>query len=246
MWDAWPAFGRALGAIIHPCGGGKPTMPEDFRAEQKYERVTLAGWLGHPWLRRLCIMSFVAYLAGDRHTDRPQNVSPVIRNFAIRLNDGVIDKWRQELKPFAPRMIGTDDGNDGIRAEMLCASLGSEVFLRRLRVLEAVLGTNDSLNRATPSAMLFGYPASPGEVLSHHINLVKKAYSQKRYPSTGRAVGGLFVFIMDNSEDLVTKREFWFMALDLIDRLCNVSSKKNEIRFAPPGLQPMDQIGSLT
>ena len=64
-----------------------------------------------------CAMEWVSFLAGERHSDSPQCVSPVLRAFCIALNDGLDDAPRQRLRPYLARTIGTaTDGLDGERA----------------------------------------------------------------------------------------------------------------------------------
>jgi hypothetical protein len=60
-----------------------------------------------------CAMEWVAYLAGEKHTDQPVCVSPVLRGFGISLNDNWEDEQRQKLRPYLARCIGTaGDGRD--------------------------------------------------------------------------------------------------------------------------------------
>ena len=60
-----------------------------------------------------CAMEWVAYLAGEPHSDQPVCVSPVLRSFGISLNDQWDDEQRQKLRPYLARCIGTaGDGRD--------------------------------------------------------------------------------------------------------------------------------------
>lgn len=66
----------------------------------------------------LCLMEAVAYLVGEKHSDRPLCVSPVLAAFGRGLNDCLGDR-RQELKSLIPSLPGTaDDGADKRRAFM--------------------------------------------------------------------------------------------------------------------------------
>lgn len=61
----------------------------------------------------LCAMEWVAYIAGEDHTDAPECVSSVLRTFAIGVNDRWDDVQRQKLRPYLARCIGTaGDGRD--------------------------------------------------------------------------------------------------------------------------------------
>ena len=55
----------------------------------------------------VCTMELVAWMAGERHTDRPRSVSPVIAAFTRSFNDALSDVQRQRLGALAPRMIET-------------------------------------------------------------------------------------------------------------------------------------------
>jgi hypothetical protein len=59
-----------------------------------------------------CIMQAVDWLAGgDGKTDAPRCADPAIRGFCIRLNDApVFSQWRDELKPYAARIVYTNMG----------------------------------------------------------------------------------------------------------------------------------------
>ncbi len=66
-----------------------------------------------------CAMEWVAYIAGEPHSDEPSCVSPVLRAFCISFNDDLDDDTRQRLRPFLARTIGTaGDGRDAERAWM--------------------------------------------------------------------------------------------------------------------------------
>jgi len=67
----------------------------------------------------VCIMEAAAWLAGEKHSDHPQCVSPVLAEFGRRLNDALADGQRQYLKPFLPRLLNTaGDGRDETRGYM--------------------------------------------------------------------------------------------------------------------------------
>jgi hypothetical protein len=65
----------------------------------------------------MCAMEWISYLAGEEHTDAPQCVDPVLRQFGILLNDVLPDDLRQRLRPYLARMIGT--AHDGRARERL-------------------------------------------------------------------------------------------------------------------------------
>jgi len=63
----------------------------------------------------------VSYVAGEAWTDHPTCVSPVIAEFCRRWNDDLGDEQRQALKPYIPRLVGTNtgDADDDRRAWIL-------------------------------------------------------------------------------------------------------------------------------
>jgi hypothetical protein len=64
-----------------------------------------------------CAMEWVAHLAGETHSDRPECVSPIVGAFARSWNDALEETTRQRLRPYLARMIGTaGDGGDDARA----------------------------------------------------------------------------------------------------------------------------------
>jgi hypothetical protein len=52
-------------------------------------------------------MEAVAWLAGERHSDRPDCTCPVIAAYVSRIADWASDEQRQQLRAFLPRLIGS-------------------------------------------------------------------------------------------------------------------------------------------
>ena len=83
----------------------------------------------------VCLMEAVAWYAGKDHTDMPPCVSPVLREYGIRLNDRLPDERRQELKQFIPALIGTaDDGLDPQRRDLARRTLMTDWLPAWLRL----------------------------------------------------------------------------------------------------------------
>lgn len=55
----------------------------------------------------VCTMELVAWISGEKHSDHPLSVSPVIAAFTRAFNDALDDTGRQRLGALAPRMIDT-------------------------------------------------------------------------------------------------------------------------------------------
>jgi hypothetical protein len=56
-----------------------------------------------------CVMELASMLAGERWTDRPRAVCPVIAAVLRGLNDGLADERRQGLIPYASEAVGTSE-----------------------------------------------------------------------------------------------------------------------------------------
>jgi hypothetical protein len=103
-------------------------MDLDLRLQRALDRVELVGGsIGDPGEGRMCLMSLVAFLAGEGHSDAPGCASPLIQAFAVAVNDHMPHAARQRLKPFAPRIIGTGDGFDRVRVAVLRQALAEEI-----------------------------------------------------------------------------------------------------------------------
>jgi hypothetical protein len=69
----------------------------------------------------MCVMEATAYIAGEKFSDSPECVSPVIAAFCRSWNDGLGDEARNRLlKPYITKIIGTNTGaaDDEVRAWM--------------------------------------------------------------------------------------------------------------------------------
>jgi hypothetical protein len=67
----------------------------------------------------MCVMEAVAYIAGEPHSDQPQCACPALGTFLRSWNDALDDATRQRLKPYIPRIIGTNDGRSEERRYMI-------------------------------------------------------------------------------------------------------------------------------
>ena len=116
-------------------GGGQ--QPREFSMDlhpslqRAFDRVELvSGTIGDPGEGRMCLMSLVAFLAGEPHSDAPGCASPLIQTFAVVVNNHMPHEARQRLKPFAPRIIGTNDGFNSVRAAVLRHALAEGILAR--------------------------------------------------------------------------------------------------------------------
>jgi hypothetical protein len=97
-----------------------------------------------------CAMEWVAHLAGEAHSDRPECVSPVVGAFARSWNDALDDATRQRLRPYLGRMIGTAlDGLDDARA-WRCADWLARTGAPELLELSGLAGEAAALRGLRP------------------------------------------------------------------------------------------------
>jgi hypothetical protein len=118
-------------------------MAHDLRTERLLATVELVRSRGDAARGKLCIMSLVARLAEEPHSDRPTSASPVIAAFARPLNDAMDRQTRQRLIPFAPRIQGTRASLDTHRQDVMDITLVTDV-LPRLTTDLRVAATGDS------------------------------------------------------------------------------------------------------
>jgi len=199
-------------------------MSVNLKAERLYDQIELVRGVGSRNRGQLCIMSFVAYLAGERHTDHPRTASLFIHDFAIPLNDGIPTTLRQQLKPFAPRIIGTSDGHDLQRAAVVSQMMG-EVFPKAMRDFAHSLEDSQPGLRNTPLFSFAGsHNSAPTGSIASHIRAVRDADEQGQWLLLATRVAQLFVALVLCAPSPAAQQWYWAKALELLDRLCDVGA----------------------
>jgi len=197
-------------------------MSLDLQGERLYQQVDLVRGVGNPLRGELCIMSLVAYLANEQHTDRPRTASSFVRNFAIQLNDGAPTALRQDLKPFAPRIIGTNDGHDLQRASLAYRVITEEVWPRAER--DAVVVLDDVVHEPCEKGLwsfatsLRRRSAKPNITACFHA--LCDAHERGDCLAIGALAGQLLVELVQRVPTL--QQWYWAKALELLDRLCDL------------------------
>jgi hypothetical protein len=188
--------------------------------EHVYDRVKLVSGKGSRRRGRLCIMSFVALLAGERHTDAPETASSFIRQFAIPFNDAIPHDERQRLKPFAPRILGTNDGLDAERVPLALQMLVEEIAPR----FYADLATARSLTRAKGGGRSSGSEGtkSPQEFVLAFVTNAALASAGRDSDRVATAAARLLIFCATMAPTAADRRWYWSKGIDLLDRLCDV------------------------
>ena len=222
-------------------------MSVNLNAERLYGEVELVRGIGNRNRGELCIMSFVAYLAGEPHTDRPSTASSFIRDFAIPLNDGIPTALRQHLKPFAPRIIGTNDGHDLKRAEVVSQMIMDEVLPRAM--CDFAYGVEDSRHGLGNTA-LFSFAAGwhnsgPTGSIASRIRAVRDAHEQGQGLLFATRAGQLFVALVVCAPSQAAQRWYWAKALELLDRLCDVGADHRTARIGSENATPSDLASRL-
>ena len=83
------------------------------------EKITLESGAHESREDGMCLLEAAAWWAGERHSDYPACVSPVLAAYGRMLNDCLPADRRQQLRPFIPLLPGTaGDGRDQARGLM--------------------------------------------------------------------------------------------------------------------------------
>lgn len=212
-------------------------MTEELELERIYQRVQLARGMGDRAKRRLCVMSFVAWLAGEVHSDAPATASPVITRYAILINDAMPAAMRERLKPFAPRIIGTRDGHDRLRVEMMIEFLRSDV-------MPLVMQDFGSFFWRPGLRPMMCLPARL-DVLNEAIDRLKNAIRTRDdedvLHETASAIGRLFNYCGAKAGTSSRRDAYWLAAIALLDRLCDLRAADGPV-LSPERLAAVSKL----
>jgi hypothetical protein len=191
----------------------------EIRLQRVFDRVTLVSGLGDPRRDTACLMSLVARLAGEEHTDGPRCASPVITAFVIPVNDRMPFDARQRLKPFAPRIINTRDGHDAARIGVLHAAMTAEIL--------PAIAARPSVPAAWRRGALVRALAvlRRGTLQGHVLRLLREVEAgprPDREAALARASGQLLALCACLAEEPKDAAWFWDAAIGLLDRMCDV------------------------
>lgn len=191
----------------------------DLPLQRVFDRVELVSGVGDPDSGKLCVMSLVACLAGERHTDHPVCASPLIRAFAIPVNDHMPYEVRQRLKPFAPRIRGTNDGQDGDRAEILRHALAEEIL--------PCIATSSQASSGAPGVGLSRrlWMQLRRRELLHRVERLLGKLAAGGGPGDRIALASAAAqLLILCARDAGQAERCWNAAIALLDRLCDVGA----------------------
>jgi hypothetical protein len=209
-------------------------MTVDARLERLYYQIELVRGSGDPKRRQLCIMSFVALLAGESHSDRPNTASNLIRRFAIVINDNMPAPLRQSLKSFAPRLIGTNDGHDPERINLLAEAVRREVLPRVITDFHLPVSASDS------PAVIHGLSRKQTVELAALVatvtSLALPYRTSNNLASELAKLISLCALVAPDGQG----EWYWLKAIDLFDRLCDVARERPHREIAPEWLSSLE------
>lgn len=210
-------------------------MPGHKQVETLFRQLDLVPRVGERRESELCVMSLVALLAGERHSDRPATACPVIAAYAIKVNDTVDCDTRQGLKLLATRIMGTNDGRHGERAWLLARVCVNEVFARLIEDASAPADAICELPRMPIEIDLsfdFKRLSNDLQVAGRRYGLDRSRLADFRYLMRACMRGSpefvataAAVTIVDSarlSPLPVAENPYWDIAIGMFDRLCDV------------------------
>lgn len=210
-------------------------MPGHKQVETLFRQLDLVPRVGERRESELCVMSLVALLAGERHTDRPVTACPVIAAYAIKVNDTIDCDTRQDLKLLATRIMGTNDGRHGERAWLLARVCVNEVFPLLMEDVGApphVIASLPRMPMDIDTSFDFKQLSNELQMAGRHYGMDRSRIADFRYllRACGRGspefVSAAAAITLVDSARLsplpLAENRYWDIAVGMFDRLCDV------------------------
>ena len=210
-------------------------MPGHKQVETLFRQLDLVPRVGERRESELCVMSLVALLAGERHTDRPATACPVIASYAIKINDTLDCDARQGLKLLATRIMGTNDGRHAERAWLLARVCVNEIFAYLMEDIGAPASVIADLPRMPlkiDSSFDFKQLSDDLQIVGRHYGMDRSRLADFRYllracrrGSTEFVASAAAVTIVDCarlSDIPLEENRYWDIAVGMFDRLCDI------------------------
>jgi hypothetical protein len=210
-------------------------MTDLTASQSQFDRFELVTGAGEREKRELCVMSFVALLAGERHTDRPATACPVIASYVIKINDAIDCDTRQDLKPLAARIMGTNDGRQRERSWLLARECVNDVFARLLEDAGAPgevvsnlprmpLRPDSSIDYKSLSNNLQNIARKyhvPRSCL-YDLRYLLRAMERRSHKLVASTAAVLLVDCARLRDGPVTENPYWNKAIAMFSQLCDV------------------------
>lgn len=223
-------------------------MSQNPRIERLLGEVELVRSRGDPERNKLCVMSLVALLAAEPHSDRPRCASPVIAAFARPVNDAMDRITRQRLSPFAPRIVGTSGSDEAARRAILHRRLVNTLLPAVVTDLQASARGQDQARAAELTADLAGQlahadarerlqlvqdPRWDRAALIWPLRNALTAHRDGDGVQQAEAVARVLIAAVSCLARPSRRNWYWDRAIELLDELCDVSGASAPARKAP-------------
>lgn len=132
----------------------------------------------------LDFLEAVALMAGEEHTDRPRCMCPVLIGLCGTWNDHTGDEDRQRLKPYIPRVIGTNDGHAAARRALCLDYLVRGAFpalLAHVGLLQPALNLT-SMQEITNSVVSLAGAVGAIQFVQRRLDFIVGALEHPRHP----------------------------------------------------------------
>lgn len=223
--------------------------------ERLLGEVELVRSRGDPGRKKLCVMSLVAMLASEPHSDRPRCASPAIAAFARPINDAMDRTTRQQLRLFAPRILDTAGGNEADCRTVLHRMLTTTLLPAVVTDLQASARSQDQARGAELTAQLASQLAH-ADTLEDQLRIAQDAAwdraaliwplrnalaayrngaSIQQAESTARVLIAAVSCLARPSR----RGWYWDRAIETLDALCDVAQpSRREAAPAPTRVTP--------
>lgn len=190
--------------------------------------------------QELCAMEYVAFLAGEKHSDSPECACPVIAAYVRALNDNMPDQWRYKLRGYLLRLIGNrDPAHERERAEYLAFQAGrvfAPIDLRKAGMEEHAvrLEACDTLAEVTTAAQ-----GAAGAAAGEARAAAWGAAGEARDARDARAAA----WAARAAAKAAARAAAWHAALDALDGVLAIGKQADE---APADLEErVREVGRL-
>ena len=167
----------------------------------------------------MCAMELVAFLAGEKHSDQPLCVSPVIGEFVRSINDRMNDGERNRiLRPVLHHVMGTRTAaEDDLQRGFMCADWAVRVAAPIL--LRAVKFEEQAVQLESVAPIVDRESANKARLVAIEV----RRFAHKKWAAAAEWAAANAAAAAANAAVLAEARgSTWVSACDLLVRLCEV------------------------